>query len=119
MDAFGRIDDAKNSKIPSCFAMNDCALKMFVSFGHYLGCVCLSCVNVGRFLQNEGLHLIRKVFRIGGHIHDTDHIQLGSQEVLIANGLEDHASDSAKAIDTNLGRHDREISMKGQLKFEN
>ena len=86
----------------------------------HLGYVCLSCVYVGRFLENKGLHLIRKVLRIGGHIHDTDHIQLGSQEVLIADGLEDHASDSAKAVDTNLGRHDvREISMKGQLKFEN
>ena len=31
-----------------------------------------------------------------GHINDTHHVQLGTKEVLIANGLEDHAWDRSK-----------------------
>ena len=74
------------------------------------------------FLANKQLHLIRKILRISGHINHTHHVQLGSQEVLVANGLavpyhgyhgggktipwksslKDHASNAAKSIDTNF-----------------
>mmetsp|Transcript_3216 Transcript_3216/g.3941 ORF Transcript_3216/g.3941 Transcript_3216/m.3941 type:complete len:203 (-) Transcript_3216:18-626(-) len=51
------------------------------------------------------LHLIRKVLRIRGHIHHAHHVQLAAQEVLIANGLEDHTSDAAEAVNADLGGH--------------
>ena len=33
------------------------------------------------------LHLISEVLRVGGHVHHADHVELGAQEVLIADGL--------------------------------
>ena len=39
------------------------------------------------FLANKLLHLIRKILGISGHINHAHHVQLGSQEVLVANGL--------------------------------
>ena len=35
------------------------------------------------------LHLVRKVLGVRGHIHNTHHIKLGSQEALVADGLPD------------------------------
>mmetsp|Transcript_67164 Transcript_67164/g.127951 ORF Transcript_67164/g.127951 Transcript_67164/m.127951 type:complete len:429 (-) Transcript_67164:99-1385(-) len=51
------------------------------------------------------LHLVCKVLRIGGHIHNTNDIDLFAQQPLIADGLEHHAADTAKTIDAELDSH--------------
>ena len=37
--------------------------------------------------SSKELHLVGEVLRICGHIHHANHIQLGSKQVLVANGL--------------------------------
>jgi len=51
------------------------------------------------------LHLVRKVLSIRGHVHNTNDVELGAKEALVADCLEDHAADAAKAIDANSGCH--------------
>jgi hypothetical protein len=46
-----------------------------------------------------------QVLRIRGHVHDPHDVQLGAEETLIANGLENHAADAPESVDADLGRH--------------
>merc|ERR1719352_854024 len=55
------------------------------------------------------LHLVLEVLGIGGHVHNTYNIECRTQEALIANRLEDHASDATETIDANLDGHCNKI----------
>merc|ERR1719499_1969500 len=50
------------------------------------------------------LHLVGKVLSVSGHVNDTHHIELAAEEALVANRLEHHAADAAKAVDADLSR---------------
>mmetsp|Transcript_45009 Transcript_45009/g.80964 ORF Transcript_45009/g.80964 Transcript_45009/m.80964 type:complete len:373 (+) Transcript_45009:169-1287(+) len=52
------------------------------------------------------LHLVSKVLGISGHVNNTDNVELGAQEALVADGLEDHAANAAKSVDAHSCRHD-------------
>mmetsp|Transcript_50682 Transcript_50682/g.83391 ORF Transcript_50682/g.83391 Transcript_50682/m.83391 type:complete len:379 (-) Transcript_50682:25-1161(-) len=59
------------------------------------------------------LHLVGEVLRICGHIHHANHIQLGSKQVLVANGLEDHATNASESVDANLRGHNCKMTSEG------
>eukprot|EP00906_Rhabdomonas_costata_P017046 RCo024528 len=48
------------------------------------------------------LHLVDEVLRIGGDIHHSNNVHLLAQKPLVADGLEHHAPNAAKSVDSNL-----------------
>merc|ERR1719271_1919650 len=50
-------------------------------------------------------HLVLEVFCICGHVNYTNDIDLGTEQPLVTNGLEHHATNSSKAVDTDIDRH--------------
>ena len=51
------------------------------------------------------LHLVREVVRVGDDVDDTDDLDLLAEEALIAEGLEDQATDPTEAIDAYANCH--------------
>jgi hypothetical protein len=50
-------------------------------------------------------HLISEIVRIGGDIDSSDDVNLFTEQALIADSLENKATDSSKSVDTNLNCH--------------
>jgi hypothetical protein len=51
------------------------------------------------------LHLVRKVVSVSAHVDDGNDLNLLTEESLICDGLEDHATNATEAIDANLDGH--------------
>ena len=51
------------------------------------------------------LHLVREVVGVGGDVDHTDDVDLLAEQALIAESLEDQATDAAETVDTNADCH--------------
>jgi len=51
------------------------------------------------------LHLVSEVVSVGFHIDDSDDVEFVTEEALIADGLEDHTTDTTETVDTDVEGH--------------